>query len=89
MLKLKNFQNTNKTVNIQYNSTQYIMTKAKTMTDTKGNNPVNNKSNIEDYMIYVSIDDINQKNNDVYIDPLVEIQRRIQEKNKLKNRTII
>tara|TARA_B100001059_G_C17651972_1_gene484956 strand:+ start:206 stop:385 length:180 start_codon:yes stop_codon:yes gene_type:complete len=59
------------------------------MTDTKGNNPVNNKSNIEDPMIYISIDDINQKNNDVYIDPLVEIQRRIQEKNKLKNRTII
>ena len=59
------------------------------MTDTKGNNPVNNKSNIEDPMIYISIDDINQKNNDVYIDPLVEIQRKIQEKNKLKNRTII
>lgn len=59
------------------------------MTDTKGKNPVNNKSNIEDPMIYISIDDINQKNNDVYIDPLVEIQRKIQEKNKLKNRTII
>lgn len=59
------------------------------MTNTKGNNHVNDKSNIEDHMIYVSIDDINQKNNDVYIDPLVEIQRRIQEKNKLKNRTII
>ena len=59
------------------------------MTDTKGNKPVNNKSNIEDPMIYISIDDINQKNNDVYLDPLVEIQRKIQEKNKLKNRTII
>ena len=59
------------------------------MTDTKGKNPVNNKSNLEDHMIYISIDDINEKNNDVYIDPLFEIQRRIQEKNKLKNRTII
>ena len=65
------------------------MTKSKTMTDTKCTRPVNNKNNLEDHMIYVSIDHINQKNNDVYIDPLIEIQRRIQEKNKLKNRIII